>query len=79
MSSQQPLNNESEIWLGGMSGKNGKSCTKQIDKATSSCIALDKDDINYIKDLHVKLFLILLILYCHIYLMLRCSCIKRVF
>lgn len=37
MSSQQPLNNESEIWLGGMSGKNGKSCTKQIDKATSSC------------------------------------------
>lgn len=24
------------LW-GGMSGKNGKSCTKQIDKATSSC------------------------------------------
>lgn len=44
MSSQQPLNNESEIWLGGMSGKNGKSCTKQI-------------DIDYVTDLHVKLWI----------------------
>lgn len=56
MSSQQPLNNESEIWLGGMSGKNGKSCTKQIDKA-QVVVALDKDDINYVTDLHVKLWI----------------------